>query len=444
MPEFKRVPHVVIVGGGFAGLYAAQSLRNAPVRITLIDRRNHHLFQPLLYQLATAGLQPSDIAAPIRKILRDQRNLTVLMGKVREIDPRAREVRLSDRCIGYDYLLVASGAKHDYFGHLEWERHAPGLKSIEDALEIQSRVLLAYEAAERETDAERRREWLTFVVVGAGPTGVELAGALGEIAHRTLARDFRNFDSRETRVVLLDGSPRVLGTFREDLSDKAVAQLNSLGVEVRTGARVVDIDEHGVQLEGDRIQSRTVLWAAGVRGSRLGASLGAPLNRRGQVLVQPDLSIPDHPEVFVAGDLAACELEDGSLVPGVAPAAIQMGRHVARNILRLADGGASERFEYLDKGSLATIGRARGVAQFGKWGFSGIVAWWLWLVVHIFFLIGFRNRLVVMMEWTWAYWTYARSNRVILGRSWVYSAERSLGRLMAETEEPDAGDPYMP
>jgi NADH dehydrogenase len=444
MPEFKRIPHVVIVGGGFAGLYAAQSLRNAPVRITLIDRRNHHLFQPLLYQVATAGLQPSDIAAPIRKILRDQRNLTVLMGKVREIDTEAREVRLSDRCIGYDYLLVAAGAKHDYFGHLEWERHAPGLKSIEDALEIQSRVLLAYEAAERETDAERRREWLTFVVVGAGPTGVELAGALGEIAHRTLARDFRNFDPRETSVVLLDGSPRVLGTFRDELSDKAVKQLNSLGVEVRTGARVVNIDERGVQLEGDRIESRTVLWAAGVRGSRLGASLGAPLNRRGQVVVQKDLSIPDHPEVFVAGDLAAFEQDDGSLVPGVAPGAIQMGRHAARNILRLAKGEATETFSYLDKGSVATIGRARGVAQFGKWGFSGIVAWWLWLVIHIFFLIGFRNRLVVMMEWTWAYWTYARSNRVILGRSWVYSAERSLGRLLKETDEPDAGDPYMP
>ncbi len=444
MPEFKRIPHVVIVGGGFAGLYAARSLRKSPVRVTLIDRRNHHLFQPLLYQLATAGLQPSDIAAPIRKILRDQSNLTVLMGKVREIDVEAKEVHLSDRCIGYDYLLVATGAKHDYFGHNEWERHAPGLKSIEDALEIQSRVLLAYEAAERETKPERRREWLTFVVVGAGPTGVELAGALGEIAHRTLAKDFRNFDPRETRVVLLDGSPRVLGAFDEELSQSATKQLNTLGVEVRTGARVMDIDESGVQLEGERIEARTVLWAAGVRGSRLGASLGAPLNRRGQVVVQPDLSIPDHPEVFVAGDLAALEQEDGTLVPGVAPAAIQMGRHVADNILRLAGGEASKPFSFLDKGSLATIGRARGVAQFGKLQFSGIVAWWLWLVVHIFFLIGFRNRLVVMMEWTWAYWTYSRSNRVILGRSWVYSAERSLGRLLTEADKTDEGDPFMP
>jgi NADH:ubiquinone reductase (H+-translocating) len=444
MSEFQRIPHVVIVGGGFAGLYAARSLRNAPVRITLIDRRNHHLFQPLLYQLATAGLQPSDIAAPIRKILRDQSNLTVLMGKVREIDPETRTVRLSERCIGYDFLLVAAGAKHDYFGHSEWERHAPGLKSIEDALEIQSRVLLAYEAAERETEPERRRQWLTFVVVGAGPTGVELAGALGEIAHKTLARDFRNFDPRETRVVLLDGSPRVLGAFSEDLSARATKQLETLGVEVRTGARVVSIDEHGVELEDDRIESRTVLWAAGVRGSRLGASLGVPLNRRGQVVVRSDLSIPGRPEVFVAGDLAALEQGDGSLVPGVAPAAIQMGKHVAHNIQRLANGDAAEAFVYKDKGSLATIGRARGVAEFGKLKFSGILAWWLWLVVHIFFLIGFRNRVVVMMEWTWAYWTFSRSNRVILGRSWVYSAERSLGKLLTESGEPDEGDPFMP
>ena len=444
MPEFHRIPHVVIVGGGFAGLYAARSLRKSPVRITLIDRRNHHLFQPLLYQLATAGLQPSDIAAPIRKILRDQANLTVLMGKVREIDPTTRTVRLSDRSMSYDYLLVAAGAKSDYFGHNEWERHAPGLKTIEDALEIQSRVLLAYEAAERETAPERRREWLTFVVVGAGPTGVELAGALGEIAHRTLARDFRNFDPRETRVVLLDGSPTILGTFSPELCEKAAKQLDTLGVEVRTNARVMDIDEHGVQLQDDHIESRTVLWAAGVRGSRLGASLGVPLNRRGQVIVQPDLTIPGHPEVFVAGDLAALEQEDGSLLPGVAPAAIQMGRHVASNILRLTQGEAAEAFAYKDKGSLATIGRARGVAQFGKLKFSGIVAWWLWLVVHIFFLIGFRNRMVVMLEWTWAYWTYSRSNRVILGRSWVYSAERSLGKLLTESDEPDEGDPFMP
>ncbi len=444
MTEFQRVPHVVIVGGGFAGLYAARGLRDAPVRVTLIDKRNHHLFQPLLYQLATAGLQASDIAAPIRRILRDQENLTVLMGKVRDIDVASRTVRLSDRNIGYDYLLVATGAKSDYFGHPEWERWAPGLKSIEDALEIQSRVLLAYEAAERETDPEKRREWLTLVVVGAGPTGVELAGALGEIAHRTLARDFRNFDPRETRVVLVDGADRVLTPFSPALSEKAADQLRSLGVELRTDARVRNIHEHGVELEDGRIAARTVLWAAGVRGQRLGACLGPAPDRRGRVPVQPDLSVEGHPEVFVAGDLAAFTQEDGSLVPGVAPGAIQMGKHVAHNIQRLACHKPTEPFRYVDKGSLATIGRARGVAQFGDKGFSGIVAWWLWLVIHIFFLIGFRNRLVVMMEWTWAYWTYARSNRVILGRSWVYSAERSLGRLLKETDEPDAGDPYMP
>ncbi|MFH1465701.1 MAG: NAD(P)/FAD-dependent oxidoreductase [Pseudomonadota bacterium] len=448
MPEFTRVPHVLIVGAGFAGLYAARALARQPVRVTVMDQRNHHLFQPLLYQLATAGLQPSDIAAPTRQILRGMPNVTVLMGRARAVDLQARQVHLSERSLGYDYLVVAAGATHDYFGHPEWARHAPGLKSIEDALEIQGRVLLAYEAAERETDPERRRAWLTFVVVGAGPTGVELAGALGEIAHRTLARDFKNFDPRETRVVLLDGGDRVLGTFPEDLSAKARRQLESLGVEVRTGALVRDIDEHGVTLQDGRLDARTVIWAAGVRGSPLGEALGAPVDRRGRVKVAPDLSLPGHPEVFVVGDLACLE-QDGQPIPGVAPAAIQMGRWAAHNILRRVAGEASAPFRYLDKGSLATIGRARGVARFGQLAFSGIVAWWLWLAIHIFFLIGFRNRFVVMLEWTWAYWTFDRSNRVILRQSfpWMPGSEPSLGQLIADRgdeEEPVPEGPFLP
>jgi NADH dehydrogenase len=448
MPEFARVPHVLILGAGFAGLYAARALAHRPVRVTLLDQRNHHLFQPLLYQLATAGLQPSDIAAPIRQILRGMPNVTVLLGRARAVDLTARQVHLSERSIGYDHLIVATGATHDYFGHPEWARHAPGLKSVEDALEIQGRVLLAYEAAERETDPERRRAWLTFVVVGAGPTGVELAGALGEIAHRTLARDFRNFDPRETRVVLLDGSDRVLSTLPQDLSARARRQLETLGVEVRTGARVEAIDEHGVTLQDGRIEARTTLWAAGVRGSPLGAGLGAPVDRRGRVKVEPDLSLPGHPEVSVVGDLALLE-QDGQPVPGVAPAAIQMGKHAAQNVLRRVAGQPGEPFRYLDKGSLATIGRARGVARFGRLGFSGFVAWWLWLAVHIFFLIGFRNRFMVLLEWTWAYWTYNRSNRVILRPAfpWMPGGQPSLGRLIADRGEPEAPVPegrFMP
>lgn len=449
MAEYKRVPHVIIVGAGFAGLEAARALRRAPVRVTLIDQRNHHLFQPLLYQLATAGLQASDIAAPIRQILRGQGNATVLLGRVRAVDLAARQVQLSDRALGYDYLVVAAGATSDYFGNPRWARHAPGLKSVEDALEIQGRVLLAYEAAERETDPEARRAWLTFAVVGAGPTGVELAGALGEIAHRTLARDFRHFDPQEARVLLIDSGDRVLATLPEGLSARAQRQLESLGVEVRTAARVLDIDAGGVLLPEGRVAARTVIWAAGVRGAPLGAALGVPTDRHGRVTVQPDLSLPGHPEAFVAGDLA-CVVQDGQPVPGVAPAALQMGRHVARAILARVDGAATRPFRYLDKGTLATIGRARGVAQFGRLCFSGIAAWWLWLAVHIFFLIGFRNRFAVLAEWTWAYWTYNRSNRVILRHAfpWTPGEQPSLGHLLhtGGGEPPPAppDDPFLP
>ena len=411
--KFQRIPHVVILGGGFGGLYAARALRRAPVRITLIDKRNHHLFQPLLYQVATAGLDPSDIAAPIRRILRDQKNATVLMARAVGVDPERKMVRLTDREIGYDFLIVATGATHAYFGHDEWAHHAPGLKTVEDALEIQRKILLAFESAEAERDTERRRAWLTFVVIGAGPTGVELAGAMGEIAHRTLATDFRNFDTRETRVLLLDGSQRILGSYHPELSQKAEQQLAGLGVEVRTSTKVTHVDARGVIADGERIPSQTVVWAAGVRASSLGRSVGAPLDRAGRVLVNRDLTAGEHTDLFVIGDLAALE-QDGAWIPGVAPAAIQQGEHVARSIRRAIEDLPPEPFVFRDKGALATIGRARGVAQFGKRKVSGIVAWWLWLAVHIFFLIGFRNRFVVMLEWSVAYWTYQRSNRVIL------------------------------
>ena len=424
--KLQRIPHVVIIGGGFGGLYAARALRRAPVRITLLDRRNHHLFQPLLYQVATAGLNAADIAHPIRRILRGQRNATVLMAEVTDIDADGKRVIMGDREISYDFLILATGATHAYFGHPEWADHAPGLKSLEDAHEIRRRVLVAYENAEAETDPELRRQWMTFVVVGAGPTGVELAGALGEIAHRSLSQDFKHVDTREARVLLLDASDRILGNLPEDLSASATKQLETLGVEVRTGVRVTDIDESGIQCVDGHIAARTVLWAAGVKASPLGRRLGAPLDRAGRVRVEPGLTIPGHDDVFVIGDLAALE-QDGTPVPGVAPAAIQQGEYVADTIARQVDGRSVEPFHYRDKGSLATIGRARGVALFGKTRFSGIVAWWLWLAVHIFFLIGFRNRFVVMFEWSWAYWTWQRSNRVILQRAIPPSPARDPG-----------------
>jgi NADH:ubiquinone reductase (H+-translocating) len=414
--KLQRVPHVVIVGGGFGGLYAARALRRAPVRITLIDRRNHHLFQPLLYQVATAGLNASDIAAPIRRILRAQKNVTVLMAQVTDIDVTGKRVRMGEQELGYDQLIVATGATHAYFGHDAWAKHAPGLKSLEDAQEIRRRVLLAYEHAEAEPDAEARREWLTFVVVGAGPTGVELAGALGEIAHRTLASDFRNVDTREASILLLDASDRVLSSFPVELSESAESQLKSLGVEVRAGVRVTDIDESGIDTDDGHIPARTVLWAAGVKASSLARSLGVPLDRAGRVLVEDDLTIPGRDEIYVIGDLAALQ-QNGEWLPGVAPTAIQQGTYAANSILARICGDPVEPFRYRDKGSLATIGRARGVALFGKTRFTGIIAWWLWLAVHIFFLIGFRNRFVVMFEWSWAYWTWQRTNRVILQRA---------------------------
>jgi len=407
------IPHVVIVGAGFGGLEAAKVLARAPVRVTVVDRRNHHLFQPLLYQVATAALASVDIAMPIRRVLRRAKNTTVLLAEVTGVDLDRRVLSFDRGELAFDYLVLATGAAHSYFGHPEWERVAPGLKTLDDALEIRRRILLAFEAAEHEDDPEKRREWLTFVVVGGGPTGAELAGALGEIARRTLARDFRRFDPRSARVVLVEGGPRVLPAYVPELSEKAKLQLAGLGVEVRTGAVVSQVDDDGVLAGSERIRARTVLWAAGVEASRLGRALGAPTDRAGRVKALPDLSVPGRPNVFVVGDLAAME-QDGAPVPGVAPAAMQMGRHAARNVERLVRGEKTLPFRYWDKGSLATIGRKAGIAQIGRWRLWGLPAWLAWLFVHIFFLIGFRNRFVVMFEWAWAYFTYQRSARVIL------------------------------
>ncbi len=408
--------HIVIVGGGFGGLAAAQALARGPVEITLVDRRNHHVFQPLLYQVATAGLSAPDIAAPIRRIFWKRRNVTVLMAEVVGFDLDARRVRLEGdpQGIGYDALIVATGATHSYFGHDEWAQHAPGLKSLDDALAIRRRFLRAFEEAEREHDPDRRKAWLTFVVVGGGPTGVELAGTLAEIAHHTLASDFRSIDPRTSRVILVEGAPRVLTAYPPALSEKAAQQLTGLGVEVRTGTAVTQVDADGVCLGAERIAARTVLWAAGVAASPLGRALGVGVDRAGRVRVGSDLSIPGHPEVFVIGDLAAIE-QDGKPVPGVAPAAMQMGRYVAATIAGDRTGRARRPFRYRDKGSLATIGRRAAVADFGRLQLSGFPAWFAWLSIHIFFLIGFRNRFAVISEWAWAYLTYERSARLIVG-----------------------------
>jgi NADH dehydrogenase len=408
------ISRVVIVGGGFGGLTAAQALRRAPVKLTLIDRRNHHLFQPLLYQVATAGLNPSDIAMPIRRILRYQKNAEVLLAEARAIDLEARTIALDKGSIPYDYLIVATGARHSYFGHEEWAADAPGLKSIGDALEIRRRVLSAFEEAECEPDPAERQTWLTFVIVGAGPTGVELAGALCEIARHALAKDFRHIDPTQARVILLEGSDRVLPPYPPDLSEKARQQLKGLGVDVQTGKMVTSIDANGVNIGDERIATHTVLWAAGVMASRLGRALGVPLDRAGRVLVNPDLTIPGHPEVYVIGDLASLSV-DGVSVPGVAPAAMQEARHAAQNILRAIRNEPALPFRYHDKGSLATIGRSAAVAQVGKVKLSGTIAWLTWLFVHILFLIGFRNRVIVLFQWAWSFFSYDRGARLITG-----------------------------
>jgi NADH:ubiquinone reductase (H+-translocating) len=409
------VPRVVILGGGFGGLNAAKALQRAPVKVTLVDRRNHHLFQPLLYQVATAALNPSDIASPIRRVLRRQRNAEVILGEATAVDVRGKRVLLRDGAVPYDFLIVATGATHAYFGHPEWEKDAPGLKTLEDAIDIRRRVLVSYEAAEREDDPARRAEWLTFVVVGGGPTGVELAGALAEIARHVLARDFRRIDPRTARVVLVEAGPRILPAYVPDLSEKAAKRLQRMGCEVLLGTPVTAVDAEGVTVGPRRIRSHCVIWAAGVAPSPIARSLGAPLDRVGRVKAARDLSVPGAPEVFVIGDLAAVDDEQGRPVPGLAPPAIQGGRHAARQILSTLAGAPREPFHYRDKGTLATIGRNAAVAQIGRLRTEGFFAWLLWLGVHILMLIGFRNRVIVLAEWAWTYFRYERGARLITG-----------------------------
>ncbi len=420
----KEKPHVVIIGAGFGGLTAAQALARADVRVTLIDRRNHYLFQPLLYQVAIAGLSPADIAMPVRSILADQENVRALLEDATRIDAKNKVVVTETETIGFDSLIVATGAKTDYFGHATWETFAPGLKTIEDALEIRRRVLLAFELAEREADGDKRKFLLTFIVIGGGPTGVEMAGAIRELALLTLARDFRVIDPAHTKVILLEGGDRIVPTFSEKLSESAVKQLAELGVEVRTNTRVTEIDARGVTIGNDeRLDAATVVWAAGVRGTRLVETLrdsGAQIDRGGRVVVQKDCSIENQPDIFAIGDIAAFTGGDGKLLPGVSPVAMQQARFVAKLIANRAKykGIPQENiaFEYFDKGTMATIGRSRAIAEMKGITMSGFFAWLAWLFVHLWFLIGFRNRVAVMLTWIWSYLTYGRGARLITGR----------------------------
>jgi NADH dehydrogenase len=405
---------VVIIGGGFGGLYAAKRLRSAPVTVTLIDRRNHHVFQPLLYQVATAGLSAIDIGEPIRRILRKQKNTVVRLAEARSIDLDKRRIVLADGDeVTYDYLIVAAGARDFYFDHDDWELHAPGLKSIEDALEIRRRVLSAFEQAEVVRDADAQRSLLTFAIIGGGPTGAELAGALAELSRHTLADEFRHFDAGDARVVLIEAGERILSGYPPRLSAKAHRQLERLGVEIRTGTAVTAIDAEGVIVGEERISCRTMLWAAGVAASGLGASLGVNLDKAGRVIVEPDLTVPGHPEVFVVGDLAHV-VQDGRQLPGIAPAAIQMGKHAADSIIQAAQGGPIRSFRYVDRGTMATLGRSSAIAVIRGIRLWGLPAWLAWLLIHILFLIGFRNRAVVLLDWARSYFTYSRSARLIL------------------------------
>ena len=451
----KYIPQVVIVGAGFGGLNAAQELAKAPLKITLIDRRNYHTFQPLLYQVATAGLSPGEIAAPVRSILRSHKNVEVLMADVLGFDLQRKLVETSDAEIPYDYLIVAAGSSHAYFGHDDWEPLAPGLKTIEDALEIRRRILLAFELAERQAAAGEAFMPLNFVVVGGGPTGVELAGTLAEICHHALTHEFRSIDPARTHILLIEAGPRILPSYAEDMSRSAQEQLQHLGVEVRTSTMVTNVEPGAVTVGQTRLAATVILWAAGVAASPLGKKLGAPIDRAGRVLVEPDLSLPGHPEVFVIGDLATLKDEHGKMLPGVAPVAIQQGHFVAkliRNAVKpvgtvaspsraLREGGRVDprpAFHYWDKGSIATIGRAAAVAEFGKIHISGYLAWLSWLFVHIFFLIGFRNRILVFIQWAWSYVTYERGARLITGSTylpgWTESghADAQAGNPMAE------------
>lgn len=415
MPDPAGLPRVVIVGAGFGGLTAARALARAPVQVTVIDRRNHHLFAPLLYQVATAALSPGDIAYPIRSILSRQANTRVLLADATGIDLERREVTLADGSLPFDYLILAAGSRHAYLGHDDWEKDAPGLKTLEDALEIRRRILIAFEKAERETRADRRKALLTFVLVGGGPTGVELAGAIAEISRHVLVSDFRSIDPREARILLIEAGPRILPAYSAASSRRAVKTLERRGVEVRAGSPVTGIDPGGVQLGSDRIDAATVLWCAGVAASPLARSLGVPLDRAGRVVVEPDLSVPGHPHVFVAGDLALFLHQTGQPLPGVAQVAIQQGRNAARNILRDLRKEPRRPFHYVDKGNMAVIGRSAAVAEIAGLAVSGLPAWLMWCFIHILYLVGFRSRLVVFVEWAWAYLSYERSARLITG-----------------------------
>src|SRR5690242_4895709 len=428
MTQHVNRPRVVVIGAGFAGINAAKSLGRAPVGVTVVDRKNHHTFQPLLYQVALAVLSPAEIASPVRSVLRRAENTEVLLGAVNGFDLQKRLVRLDGLDLPYDYLVVAAGATHAYFGHPEWEVFAPGLKTLEDATEIRRRILMAFETAERELIAHRTPPPLNFVVVGAGPTGVELAGAISDIAGRHLMKEFRAIDPRQSRIILLEGGPRVLPVYPEDLSASAERQLKEMGVEVRTNAMVTNIEPGLVSVGNEKIPASVILWGAGVAASPLGRMLGVPVDKAGRVIVQPDLTLPGHPEVFVTGDLASARRHNGRPVPGVAPAAIQMGKFAARQIKRTVAGKPRDTFEYLDKGSLATIGRSRAVADLGKLHISGYFAWLAWLFIHLLFLIGFRNRLFVMIEWAWAYLTYNHSARLITEPAEKEVAEKPRAR----------------
>jgi NADH dehydrogenase len=425
-------PHVVIIGGGFGGLTCAQSLKQVPVRITLLDRTNHHVFQPLLYQVAMAGLSPADIAAPIRGILRKQENVSVLLAEALGLDLDQQIVQLRDGELHYDYLVLAAGGRTSYFGHDEWERFAPGLKDLNDAVEIRRRVLVAFEAAEKEQDDERRKELMTFVVVGGGPTGVELAGSIAELARYVLDRDFRSIYPEFAEILLLEGGPRILPGFAEELSVSAEQQLTNLGVKVRKNAQVTNIDATGVYLGDRKINAATVIWGAGVQATSLTKNLGLPLDRAGRLLIQPDLTVPGHRNVFAVGDMTHLE-QEGKPLPGVSPVAMQMGRCVARNLQHALKGEPYEQFHYLDKGSMATIGRNAAIAEIGQLRLSGFLAWLAWLVVHLFFLIGFRNRVAALLNWAWMYFTYQRGARLIIGPS--VSAQPASASPASEANE---------
>jgi NADH dehydrogenase len=406
-------PRVVIVGAGFGGLEAAKKLACENVRVTVIDRTNYHLFQPLLYQVATAALSPADIAAPVRAVLSECKNMEVMLAEVQSIDVNARKVKLADGELPYDYLILATGARHSYFGHPEWEQLAPGLKSLEDAIEIRRRILMAFEFAERAPDEESRKADMTFVVVGGGPTGVEMAGAIAEIARYTLSKDFRHIDPSQARVVLVEGEPKVLAAYPEDLRNSAMKQLAELGVEVHTGIHATNLSEQGLQVGDEFIRCRVKIWAAGNAASPIGHSLGAPIDRAGRVIVNDDFTIPGHPEIQVIGDLANFSHQTGEPLPGVSPVAMQQGRHAARNVIAMIDGEKPRRFWYFDKGSMATIGRNKAVADLKLFHLTGLPAWLAWLFVHIIFLVGFRNRLAVLFQWAWAYFSFSKGARLI-------------------------------